>query len=660
MKEQRVEIENKLKKVEEIRHSKGKSAAIFDVFKSVRGEKRQGGDLVAMKDPSSGKLILEPEEIKTAALNYCVNLLQNNKPDPEFENEIYTENLLHYLRSYENCDDETSLEYSDFESRLRILASKHANKYKFLVESGQGLKDCLFELYLRVWNTEIKPQQWRNTTIVQIYKMKGNFSDFNNQRNIHVKDFIPKVFEGLVVDKSKEKIVSSCSKFQIGGMPHHRSQEHLFCVKSVIALYLYLNLPLFIQIFDVSKYFDKESLKDAMDTLYKCGIRGKLYRLWYELYRDSQIRVKTAAGTTGIKTTGENVTQGSIGGAVLSSANLDKTLTTYFSGSDCEISYGEKRLSVLSFQDDALRMCASIESIKKGNLIMEAVMKRKQLSLGIEKCSIITFGKRSKVKAVREAINKEKSIQISNHTLKVKEKDEYLGDILHEGGLSSSVKATIDKRYSRVFWTIIEVSSILNDFRIDAIGGLKAGLEIFELAIIPSLLNNSDTWVEMDSECEKKLEKLQNIMFKNLFAVPESTPKPILRFDLGNLSMIEKVHIRKLNLIHHLKYLKTDSLGAEFYSQQVQYNFPGLVKEGRTLIKRYSLPDIIDGGIDVSKNSWKQIVKKAVKEKSERDIKKEFSNYSKLEHLKVPSEKLEIKEYVTNLSLRNARTKFRY
>ena len=67
-----------------------------------------------MKDPSSGKLILEPEEIKTAALNYCVNLLQNNKPDPEFENEIYTENLLHYLRSYENCDDETILEYSDF------------------------------------------------------------------------------------------------------------------------------------------------------------------------------------------------------------------------------------------------------------------------------------------------------------------------------------------------------------------------------------------------------------------------------------------------------------------------------------------------------------------------------------------------------------------
>ena len=35
---------------------------------------------------------------------------------------------------------------------------------------------------------------------------------------------------------------------------------------------------------------------------------------------------------TKLKTMGENVTQGSIGGALLSSANLDKTLCAYFGG----------------------------------------------------------------------------------------------------------------------------------------------------------------------------------------------------------------------------------------------------------------------------------------------------------------------------------------
>ena len=123
---------------------------------------------------------------------------------------------------------------------------KHSDKYKFLLNSGRGFKNCLFQLFTNIWNTESKPQQWRNTTIVQIYKMKGDFSSFDNQRNIHTKNYIPKLFEVIVVDKSKDRIVAACSKFQIGGLPKHRAQEHLFCAKSVIALYSMLNLPLFI------------------------------------------------------------------------------------------------------------------------------------------------------------------------------------------------------------------------------------------------------------------------------------------------------------------------------------------------------------------------------------------------------------------------------
>ena len=238
--------------------------------------------------------------------------------------------------------------------------------------------------------------------------MKGDLSDYNSQRNIHTKEYVPKLFEGIIVDKSKDKIVSTCSKFQIGGIPTHRSQEHLFCVKSVVALYSMLNINLYLQVFDLAKYFDKEILKDAMDTLYKCGIKGKLYRLWYEMYKDSQIRIKTASGLADIKPTGENVTQGSIGGAILSSANLDKTLCSYFGASDCEISYGDKRLSVVTFQDDALRMTSSLEAAQKGNIFMEAAVKRKQLSLNISKCSFIVFQKNTRINTIREAINNKK------------------------------------------------------------------------------------------------------------------------------------------------------------------------------------------------------------------------------------------------------------
>ena len=102
---------------------------------------------------------------------------------------------------------------------------------------------------------------------------------------------------------------------------------------------------------------------------------------------------------------------------------------------------------------------------------------------------------------------------------------------------------------------IIEIMSILNDFRIDTVGGIVAGLEIFNLAIIPALLYNAETWTQMSKESEQKLEKLQNTMFCYLFGVPETTPTPILRFEVGSLTIKEKIHVKKLTFIHHLKCL---------------------------------------------------------------------------------------------------------
>ena len=46
---------------------------------------------------------------------------------------------------------------------------------------------------------------------------------------------------------------------------------------------------------------------------------------------------------------------------------------------------------------------------------------------------------------------------------------------------------------------------------------MSAGLEIFELAILPSLLNNADVWIEMGKTARDKLENLQNTMFRYLF-----------------------------------------------------------------------------------------------------------------------------------------------
>ena len=47
---------------------------------------------------------------------------------------------------------------------------------------------------------------------------------------------------------------------------------------------------------DIRKFFDKQSLVDAMQTLYKAKVNTKLYRVWYKMNSKTTIQVMTGAG----------------------------------------------------------------------------------------------------------------------------------------------------------------------------------------------------------------------------------------------------------------------------------------------------------------------------------------------------------------------------
>jgi len=136
----------------------------------------------------------------------------------------------------ETIVDDVVLTRKMFDDALKEISLKKKDKYKFIVNGGTDLLDALFELCLNVWKTEEKPEQWRNTTIIQLYKGKGEISDFSSFRNIHMKTEIPKLFGHMLMTQVKPKIVASMTKYQIGAQQGHRAQEHIFTLKSVIAL----------------------------------------------------------------------------------------------------------------------------------------------------------------------------------------------------------------------------------------------------------------------------------------------------------------------------------------------------------------------------------------------------------------------------------------
>ena len=90
--------------------------------------------------------------------------------------------------------------------------------------------------------------------------------------------------------------------------------------------------------------------------------------------RKTTLKVKTGVVLSKATELGENITQGSIGGAMISTINLDFTVNCHFKSTSYEISYSDVRLQPLIFQDDISRLCSSPKDAQAGNIYVEACM----------------------------------------------------------------------------------------------------------------------------------------------------------------------------------------------------------------------------------------------------------------------------------------------
>ena len=113
---------------------------------------------------------------------------------------------------------------------------------------------------------------------------------------------------------------------------------------------------------------------DGINAIYNFGIRGKLYRLIYNMNKDTKFKVRTAVGETDEKDTGEKIGQGTLAGANISAANIDYTVNMFFKASMDELSYGGEQLQPLLFQDDISRLSTSVSGAQTGNDKIECVM----------------------------------------------------------------------------------------------------------------------------------------------------------------------------------------------------------------------------------------------------------------------------------------------
>ena len=282
-------------------------------------------------------------------------------------------------------------------------------------------------------------------------------------------------------------------------------------------------------------------------------------------------------------------------------------------------------------------------------------METKLLDFNLDKSCYMVLGPKEKQKEIRTYFEAS-PLTLSGQSMKEVSDEKYLGDYISSEGLAKSTFVTIKKRYDKVKTALKEIRAVIEDCRANLTGGIITGLEIWEVAVIPFLLNNSETWTELEKDALEMLENLQVEFLRNLLDTPRTCPIPSLLWETGTSTMENRILKRKLLLYYHLIHLPQDSLAWEIAQIQDELHLPGLIQECKENIDHLKLPE----AKKCSKFQWKNAVKKKMMEINKSDLIGQVKNkeYKKIDAHKMENEEFGRKPYLSNLDIHSARMKF--
>jgi hypothetical protein len=606
-------------------------------------------------NPKTKKLVVSKHEIKKISLEYCKETLKNNEPEDDFKEGIEKKIELANKKLREE-NEEFVIQRETYEKVIAKFKSSNKRNYDFIVRASESFQTAVFNLCQNMIAEEKFPESFRETTLHMIYKGKGRREVLSDNRFIHSKTWLPRTVEGCVVEQGmKGPLVEGSSIYQIGGQPGHRAEELMFVMKSIVAQKRAEGKAIIIQCWDLSKYFDKEMMEDALLTCYKRNINTKAVRLWYKLNQNTRIRVKTGVGMSGYAEVGAVVGQGTIGGAVVSQAVLDEAVSEEFHpGGENEVSYGLVPMQPCMFQDDLIHVALGIKEAREASRKINIAVKKRGLRLNEDKSVYIVLG----TKKQKEKINEElmsKPRMCGDVSMNLKEKDKWLGQPLSAGGRAASVAATVAAREVKIRGAGLEFANFEHDWRSQAAGGMETALVLWEACCIPSLLHGAGTWVQITSATERKLNALQQWFLRLVLQVGPGAPLAALGWETGVLDMKLRVWREKICLLLHIRSLGEETLASQVYREQVARQWPGLAREVSAICAELNLEDC--NSTNLTKEDYKYLAEIALKNKNEEMLRNQGAGKKKLE--KILREEPGKKEYISQKLISDVRQWFR-
>ena len=152
------------------------------------------------------------------------------------------------------------------------------------------------------------------------------------------------------------------------------------------------------------------------------------------------------------------------------------------------------------------------------------------------------------------------------------------------------------------------------------LGGLAAAWDLWERALIPSLLSGAGTWLGNINEAIKQCNAIQDFYWRIILNVPDSVPKLALRCEPFMRDFKWRIWEEKCLLLMRIQNLEEGSLAKMIYLEAENKGWPGLGNEARQICRELDIPD------NNSYRMQKAALQKAIQVSHKKHMMKQFES----------------------------------
>ena len=142
------------------------NAKIYKLKEIINGPKIGSSEPMCIKDPVTGEIITDPEEIKKISLEHNVKILTKNKLRKEDETERRHKEAHHQTIMEKEDKDSWKLTREMFDKVLEKLKEKGKKMFNPLNKAGNRYKDAIFKYMKRIIDEEKRPRRLGNNCTV--------------------------------------------------------------------------------------------------------------------------------------------------------------------------------------------------------------------------------------------------------------------------------------------------------------------------------------------------------------------------------------------------------------------------------------------------------------------------------------------------------------